>query len=251
MNSRKIVNFFFKTLIYGGIVGFLTSFIVKPGEYGEYLSPFNAFELLGVILFFIGLGLVFTVIAQTGFFAYLFAHRYGESIFKSFWPTVQVLLILFALFDLVYFSAKAGEGKTPFIFYVIMTVVIFIVSILTARVKAKQTNRTAFIPAVFFMVVLTGLELSLVLRTGDMDYIILMLVPVLFSNAYQIIKLQEATEVDEEHQRRLEERRKRRELERAKRAEKEKKAAQDTSEKNKDGKNKNVKGKSKKRNKKK
>ena len=99
MNSRKIVNFFFKTLIYGGIVGFLTSFIVKPGEYGEYLSPFNAFELLGVILFFIGLGLVFTVIAQTGFFAYLFAHRYGESIFKSFWPTVQVLLILFALFD--------------------------------------------------------------------------------------------------------------------------------------------------------
>src|SRR5699024_3435098 len=162
------------------------------------------------ILFFLGLGLVFTVIAQTGFFAYLFVHRFGENIFKSFWPTVQVLLILFALFDLVYFSAKAGEGQTPFIFYVIMTAVIFVVSIITARYKVKQSNRSAFIPAVFFMVVVTGLELSLVLRAGDMGYIILMLVPVLYANSYQIIKLQEATEVDEEHQRRMEERRKER-----------------------------------------
>src|SRR5699024_8816240 len=84
VNTRKIVNFFTKTLIYGGIVGFIASFFVRPGDYLEYLNPFDAFELLGVILFFLGLGLVFTVIAQTGFFAYLFVHRFGENIFKSF-----------------------------------------------------------------------------------------------------------------------------------------------------------------------
>lgn len=208
MDSRKIVHFFLKTLIYGGIVGIITSFIVKVDEYIEFLIPFDAFELLGLFLFFVGLGLVFTVVAQTGFFAYLFVHRYGESIFRTFWPTVQVLVILFALFDLVYFSAKAGEGKTPFIFYVIMTAVIFVVSLFTAWLKVKQTNRTAFIPTMFFMIVVTALELSLVLRAGDMDYIILMLVPVLFANSYQIIKLHEATQVDEEHLRKIEERRK-------------------------------------------
>lgn len=210
MDSRKIVNFFIKTLIYGGIVGLITSFIVKADEYIGFLTPFDAFELLGIFLFSLGLGLVFTVIAQTGFFAYLFVHRYGESIFRSFWSTVQILLILFALFDLVYFSAKAGEGKTPFIFYIIMTAVILIVSLFTARLKVKQTNRTAFIPTMFFMIVVTGLELSLVLRAGDMDYIILMLVPVLFANSFQILKLHEATQVDEEHLKRIEQRRKER-----------------------------------------
>ncbi len=256
MNSRKIVNFFLKTLIIGGIAGLLASFIIKAEEYGRYLSPFDAFELFGSFLFFMGLALVFTVISQTGFFAYLFAHRYGESIFRSFWPTVQVLVILFALFDLVYFSAKAGEGKTPFIFYVIMTAVIFIYSFITARMKVKQTNRTAFIPTMFFMVVLTGLELSLVLRAGDMDYIILMLVPVLVGNGYQILKLQEATKPDEEHLRRMEERRKLREQQRAIANKSKKKDAkseklEETKQKNSKPGNKNVKsgkGKSKKGN---
>src|SRR5690625_5151876 len=170
------------------------------------LNTFDGKELLGVALYYLGFAFVYTVVAQTGFFAYLFVHRYGESIFRSFWSTVQILLILFALFDLVYFSAKAGEGKTPFIFYVIMTAVILIVSLFTARLKVKQTNRTAFIPTMFFMIVVTGLELSLVLRAGDMDYIILMLVPVLFANSFQILKLHEATQVDEEHLKRIEQR---------------------------------------------
>src|SRR5699024_7971890 len=85
----RMVNFFFKTLFLGGIVGFIASFFIKSAEYSIVLSPFDAKGLLGVALFFLGYALVFTVIAQTGFFAYLFVHNYGKSIFRSFWPFVQ------------------------------------------------------------------------------------------------------------------------------------------------------------------
>lgn len=216
VDSRKIVNFFFKTLFLGGIVGFIASFFIKSAEYSTVLSPFDAKGLLGVALFFLGYALVFTVIAQTGFFAYLFVHNYGQSFFRSFWPFVQVLVILFALFDLVYFTSD----KLSLGFKFTLVAVILISAIIVAYFKMKETNVTAFIPALFLMIVITALELSLVLRAADVGFILLMLVPVLIVNAYQLLTLQKATYVDEEHKRKIEARR---EQHRKKREEQQKK----------------------------
>lgn len=223
MNSRKLVNMFFKTLLIGGLVGFVTSFFVKGQEYMNVLSPFDGMELFGLVLFFVGMALVFTVVSQTGFFAYLFVHRYGKNFFRSFWPAVQVLVILFAIFDLIYFSYRAGGGDVSLIFYIVMTTVIVVYSLVIARFKVKQTNRTGFIPTLFLMIVVTALELSLVLRAADVDYIILMLTPVLAANSYQVLALHEVTKRDEEHIKRIEERRKAR---RKKMESKKKKAAE-------------------------
>lgn len=206
VNSRKVVNMFFKTLFVGGIVGLITSFFVKGQEYLNFINPFNGLELLGVFLFFTGYALVFTVVSQTGFFAYLFIHRFGQNFFRSFWPTVQVLLVAFALFDLIYFSSK----EISLLFKIMMTAFILIYGLIIARIKVKQTNKTAFIPALFLMVVVSALQLSLVLRAGDVSFIILMLMPLLAANAYQLLILHEVTKVDEEHKRRIEERRKQR-----------------------------------------
>ena len=220
MNSRKVVRMFFRTILIGGLVGFVTSFFVKSKEYANVLQPFDGMELLGIVLFFFGMALVFTVIGQTGFFAYLFIHRFGQNFFRSFWPTVQVLLILFALFDLVYLSYSAGKGEISLLFYIIMTAVILIYGIIIARLKVKQTNRTGFIPALFVMIVITALELSLALRAVDVDYIILMLTPLLAANSYQVLALHEVTKRDEEHIKRIEERRKARQLKKQKPVEK-------------------------------
>jgi len=211
---------FSKTILIGGLVGFVTSFFVKSQEYANVLQPFDGMELLGLVLFFIGMALVFTVVSQTGFFAYLFIHRFGQNFFRSFWPTVQVLVILFALFDLIYLSYSAGDGEISLLFYIIMTAVILIYGIIIARLKVKQTNRTGFIPALFVMVVITALELSLALRAVDVDYIILMLTPLLAANSYQVLALHEVTKRDEEHIKRIEERRKARQLKKNKPAEK-------------------------------
>ena len=204
VNSRKIVQFFFKTLIYGGLAGLITSFIVEWNEYAVYLQPFDAIELLGVFLFFLGYALVFTVVSQTGFFAYLFVHRFGQGFFKSIWPMVQLLIVFFAIFDLIYLTSK----NIPMLFKVIMTIVVVIVGIIVARMKVKETNPTAFIPTLFVMIVMTALELTLVLRPADTSFIILMLVPVLVANAYQILQLHKTTEVTEEHRQRIAARRK-------------------------------------------
>lgn len=203
MNSRKMVNMFFKTLFIGGTVGLITSFFVQGNEYMNFINPFDGKELLGVFSFFLGYALVFTVVSQTGFFAYLFVHRFGEGFFKSFWPTVQLLIVAFALFDLIYFTSK----EVSLLFRILMTAVILIYGLLIAWMKVKQTNNTAFIPALFLMIVVSALQLSLVLRAGDVSFILLMIVPLLVANAYQLLVLHEVTKVDEEHLRRIEERR--------------------------------------------
>ena len=60
---------------------------------------------------FTGLGFTFSVISMTGYFAYLYIHRFGISLFRSFWPMIQILLIAFVLFDLVYFPYRGSDGE--------------------------------------------------------------------------------------------------------------------------------------------
>src|SRR5690625_4433661 len=141
---------FLHTLWIGWLVGLVTSLVVNFSVYETYLSPFNGKELFGLFLFYSGKGLVYTVIAQTGFFAYLFVNMYGQSFFKSFWPTVQVLIIAFVLFDIVYFTSK----ELSLAFRIGLMLAILILGLIVAYLKVRQTNRTAFIPALFVMIVI-------------------------------------------------------------------------------------------------
>ncbi|MGX9933562.1 KinB-signaling pathway activation protein [Virgibacillus salarius] len=189
MNSRKLVHFFFKTLFIGGLAGLLTSFFVKAEDYAANLQPFNVMELFGLVIFFIGIGLVFSVISQTGFFAYLFINRFGLGMFRSFWPTVQVLLIAFVIFDLVYFPYQATDGEVAIYWFILMAVAILAYGWIVAKIKAKETNRQAFIPALFLMVVITTVEWVPGLRTEGTDYAWLMIIPLLACNTYQLLAL--------------------------------------------------------------
>ncbi|MDY0410121.1 KinB-signaling pathway activation protein [Virgibacillus soli] len=189
MNSRKIVGLFWKTLWLGGAAGLITSFFIEAEQYSRYLSPFNLKELLGVILFSLGLGLVFSVISQTGFFAYLFINRFGQGLFRSFWPTVQLALIAFVLFDLVYFPYTGASENATLLPYILVALGLLVFGILAALWKVKETNKRAFIPALFLMVVMTTLEWVPGLRTSGVDYKWLMIVPLLLCNAYQLMML--------------------------------------------------------------
>ncbi|SFE39972.1 KinB signaling pathway activation protein [Lentibacillus persicus] len=192
MNTRKLVGLFIKTLLIGGITGLVTSFFIKPAYYTENLNPFNGFELIGVILFFIGLGLVFSAVSQTGFFAYLFINRFGLSLFRTFWPTVQVLLIAFVVFDLVYFPYTNTENISLF-WFILMAAGILGFGWIVAKIKARETNQRAFIPALFFMVVITSVEWVPGLRTSGFDYAWLMIFPLLACNTYQLLVLHRLT----------------------------------------------------------
>jgi KinB signaling pathway activation protein len=127
-----------------------------------------------------------------GFFAYLTVNQFGKGVFRSLWIPVQLFLLAFTLFDLVYFRYQAAEEASlwPFI---LTALGLFILSLLVAWVKAKETNNHAFIPALFFMVVVTTVEWVPALRADGNDYVWLMIIPLFVCNAYQLLLLHRLT----------------------------------------------------------
>lgn len=190
MTSRNWVHLFLTTLAVGAVTTAVVGFIVRWNEFQQLLSDFNILEFLSILVWLMGVGLIFSILSQMGFFAYLTVHRFGLGIFKSLWNAVQVLLIAFVLFDLVYLRydlfAKSGESVLP---YIGLAAIVLVAGLIVAVLKVKQTNKEAFIPAMFFMVVVTVIEWVPVLRVNEHSWLYLMLFPLLFCNAYQLLVL--------------------------------------------------------------
>jgi KinB signaling pathway activation protein len=192
VTSRIWVRLFMTTLLIGGITTAIVGFIINWNEYVHYFTDFRFINILSALFWFILWGFLYSVISQMGFFAYLTVHRFGLGIFKSvsLWNGVQVVITLFVLFDLVYLRyetfAKSGDSLLP---YIVLAVLLLIPALVTAWFKAKQTNREAFIPALFFMIVVTVIEWFPVLRVNEHSWVYLMLFSLLACNAYQLLIL--------------------------------------------------------------
>ncbi len=154
-----------------------------------FLSPLNIWEIFGALLWFTGVGLIFSIVSQMGFFAYLWINQFGLSLFRSLWNPVQIILIAFVLFDLVYFRFNDAPEGSSIVPYLTTAAVLFVFGYAVSYVKAKETNKRAFIPALFFMIVVTTIEWIPVLRTNDPDWMMLMIVPLLVCNTYQLLVL--------------------------------------------------------------
>ncbi|PLR65736.1 KinB-signaling pathway activation protein [Bacillus sp. UMB0893] len=192
MNSRNWVRLFLTTLLVGGISTSIVGFALKWGEYQEFFISFDIIEILSILFWLIGVGFIFSIISQMGFFAYLTIHRFGLGIFKtaSLWNAIQILLILFVVFDLIYFRYQlfAAEGESV-VSYTVLALFVVIFSLAVAYIKMQQTNKKAFIPALFFMIVVTTVEWVPALRVNEGDWLYLMLLPLLICNAYQLLLL--------------------------------------------------------------
>lgn len=204
MTSRNVVKLFFSTLLIGGFVTGITGFFLQWEDFRFYFLNIELMEITSSFFWLFGVGLIFSLVSQVAFFAYLTVHRFGLGIFRSasLWNGVQLVLIFFALFDLVYFRYKAfaidGEGLLP---YTTPAIFILLFGVVVAYVKAKQTNRGAFIPALFFMTAVVIIEWVPVLRLNDLNWVYLMIFPLLICNAYQLLilhKLHEASKKERE-----------------------------------------------------
>lgn len=205
MTSRNWVHLFLTTLVIGAVTTAVVGFIVRWSEFQHLLSDFNILEFLSILVWLMGVGLIFSILSQMGFFAYLTIHRFGLGIFKSLWNSVQVLLIAFVLFDLVYLRynafAEKGEGILP---YIGLAAIVLAAGLIVAFLKVKQTNKEAFIPAMFFMIVVTVIEWVPVLRVNEHSWVYLMLFPLLICNAYQLMVLHKLNQKSMEERKALE-----------------------------------------------
>jgi KinB signaling pathway activation protein len=197
VTSRNVVKLFFSTLLIGGVATGVTGFIVRWNEFASYFIDFNMVKIVSTFVWLFGIGLIFSLVSQMGFFAYLTVHRFGLGIFKSvnLWNGVQIVLILFTLFDFVYFRYKVfGKEGEGILLYFVPAIFILIVGALVAYFKTKQTNQSAFIPAIFFMTVVTIIEWVPALRPNDPNWVYLMLITLLICNTYQLFILHSLNE---------------------------------------------------------
>lgn len=197
MTSRNWVKLFISTLLIGGITTGISGFIVRWDEFEPFFIDFNLVEILAILFWLLGVGFIFSLLSQAGFFAYLTVHRFGLGVFKSskLWNAVQLILIAVVLFDLVYLRyevfAEENESLLP---YIGLALIVLIAGLIVAYLKSKQTNKMAFIPALFFMIVVTVIEWVPVLRVNEESWVYLMVFPLLICNAYQLLMLPKLNE---------------------------------------------------------
>ncbi|OLR25593.1 KinB signaling pathway activation protein KbaA [Bacillus cereus] len=192
MNSRKWVRLFLTTLFLGGISTVIIGFVLEWDRYDKFFQNFDVKEVLAVSFWLMGVGFIFSVISQMGFFAYLTIHRFGLGMFRSssLWNAVQLFFIAFVLFDFVYLrSVLIANGEISLGNNILVAGILFVFGAIVAYVKSKETNKKAFVPALFFMVVVTILEWVPALRINDTDWLYLMVIPLLLCNAYQLLVL--------------------------------------------------------------
>lgn len=208
MTSRNWVKLFINTLMLGALTTVITGFIVRWDEFEPLFTNADVLEILSVLIWLVGVGLIFSLLSQMGFFAYLTVHRFGLGIFKSvrLWNGVQAIILAFVLFDLVYLRyitfAKEGEGTVS---YLIPALILFAAGLAAAWLKMRQTNKDAFIPALFFMVVGTVIEWVPVLRVNEGSWFYLMLIPLLVCNGYQLLVLHKLNEKSLEERKKMQE----------------------------------------------
>lgn len=191
LTFKKWLFLFFSTLILGGLTLIITRLIVDFEGMAGVTQTLE--ELIFGTIFLFAQGMAFSLLSQMGFFAYLMIHRLGLGIFKSvkLWSRVQIVLIAFIFFDLVYFryiffGQAAGE---TWISYLWLPTILLLVSIPVAYIKMKQTKQMAFIPSLFFMFVATTLVSLPALMENDPIWLVLMLVTVFVCNAWQLLML--------------------------------------------------------------
>ena len=192
MNSRKWVRLFFTSLFLGGVSTVIIGFVLEWDKYAKFFQNFDGKEILAVSFWLMGVGFIFSVISQMGFFAYLTIHRFGLGMFRSssLWNIVQLFFIAFVLFDFVYLrSVLIANGEISLGNNILVAGVLFMFGAIVAYIKSKETNKKAFVPALFFMVVVTILEWVPALRINDTDWLYLMVIPLLLCNAYQLLIL--------------------------------------------------------------
>lgn len=192
MNSRKWVRLFLTTLFLGGSSTIFIGFILEWDKYNKFFQNFDGKEILMISFWLLGIGFIFSVISQMGFFAYLTIHRFGLGVFRSpsLWNAIQIFLIAFVLFDFVYLrSVLIANGNASLGVNILVAGTLFVFGAIVAYIKSKETNKKAFVPALFFMIVVTVIEWVPALRINDANWLYLMVVPLLLCNAYQVLML--------------------------------------------------------------
>lgn len=191
MSSKYLVKFYFVTLIIGAIATTVISLVTEYNNVTVHLFRFEIPEFFLGLVWIIGYGLLIATVSQVVFYIYLFINPLGLGIFRRLWPYVQLLLIMYAIFDLFYLRFfKVGRDHGSTLQFIWIPIIIVIVGFTVAYMKSKQTEgKGVFVPALFFMIFMTSLTLLPFISVEDTTWIYRSVFTVLILNAYQLLML--------------------------------------------------------------
>ncbi|MFE4202477.1 KinB-signaling pathway activation protein [Aneurinibacillus aneurinilyticus] len=186
MTLRKWSFLFYTTLLMGAVGALISGSIIGQEQLDGGFANFGM-ALIGSLL----AGLMFSVVSQMGFFAYLTLNYLALSVFrrKSLWIGIQIILIVFVFIDFVVLRHDIFAKHESMLTYTWLPLVLLAYAVVVAYFKVRATNASAWVPTIFFMFVVTILEWIPALRENNPKSMIMMIVPLLLCNTWQIMQL--------------------------------------------------------------
>jgi KinB signaling pathway activation protein len=183
---RKWSFLFYTTLLIGALGAVISGTIIGQEKMDGGFANFGM-GLIGSLI----AGLMFSVISQMGFFAYLTLNYLALSVLrrKSLWLGIQVILIVLVFVDFVILRHDIFAKEEPILGFVWLPFGLLAYAAVVAYFKVKATNASAWIPTMFFMFVVTILEWVPALQENNVKSMIMMIVPLLLCNTWQIMQL--------------------------------------------------------------
>lgn len=186
MNLKKWSFLFWTTLCVGGAVMLLTGLSMQlfQQELANLKGPVDII----INIFQLGIsGLMISVYAQMGFFAYLTLNYIALGFFRKSWQYIQIVVTVFVILDLMFLRTLLGQER-DIAADIMLGVTMLVVAIIVSYFKAKATNSRAVIPTLFFMIVGTTVETLSALNVSHMATWFVF-IPLVACNAYQILLL--------------------------------------------------------------
>jgi len=184
MSLGKWFRLFWSTLWIGAAAGLVTGALLALSD-GAFrgLSPAGiGYNLLMMLM----AGMTFSILSQMFFFAYMILNYVARGLFRkrNTWVLVQLFFILTVPFEIYFFAWEASLAA-----YLLFAGLLLAASLVTAWLKVRETSEAAWVPTVFFMLVFTLLETAIALRVNLTQAVVLMTVPLVICNAWQIMRL--------------------------------------------------------------
>ncbi|GIP55793.1 MULTISPECIES: KinB-signaling pathway activation protein [Paenibacillus] len=186
MNLKNWLFLFWTTLVVGAIGSLVVGLLLQWTNTMELNGTADLLVNVGILL---GVGIMVSVYSQMGFFAYMMINYMGTGVFsRTTWQYIQLILAALALLELLFFRTFVGrEGKGTS--DLVLGILLLLIACVVAYFKSKMTNRSAWIPTLFFMIAVTIVETVGVLKIGVDQATAWIVAPLIACNAYQILIL--------------------------------------------------------------
>lgn len=188
VNTHRLVRLMGTTFLWGGLAGLIVGLVLSIQDPALELWSMGDW-VFGVIGWFGG-GLIFSALSMLGFFAYSLINQLGLGLFRKpmLWNALLILLMVITFYDTVElrYAFFAEEGESYYS-YVLFPLILFLWGLLVSFIKAKDTNKSAFIPTLFFMFSFTILELIPALRQDNIKSLLDMAIPLVVANSWQVL----------------------------------------------------------------